>query len=215
MYKIISTTLDNFNGQKKGIFLTNSRHAYKNIKRSNGQPYWNCGTFLYQWHPGKTYSVRIHNASLKIESQINNANNKSTEGLNQIKYSWIKMENGLWAKAFALKGNIPVAFSLKENIFGNAKYVGNHMLNVQEAQTMYDAYDALLFLAPLENLHFSARMDFIYTQDFKEELKRRIKLLNGDNINEELEKEGVRTIDGYIHKITQYQGKTKNTLLRH
>jgi hypothetical protein len=214
MYKIITTTLDNFKGKKKGIFLTNSRHAYKNIKRSNGQLYWNCGTFFNQWHPDKTYSIRIHNVSMKIEYRINDLNNKSIEGLEELKYSWIKMENGLWDKAFASNGNNPIAFPLEANIFGKAKYIGNHMLNVQEEQTMNDAYDAVIFLAPLDNLHFSAKMNYFYNDKFKKELKRRIKLLQGDNLYKELEEEGIRTIEEYIDKAFIYDGITKNNLLQ-
>ena len=55
MYKIISQTLDNFKSDRKGVFLTNTRHAYKGIKKTNGEFYWNTGTFLHQWHPKKSY----------------------------------------------------------------------------------------------------------------------------------------------------------------
>ncbi len=47
----------------------------------------------------------------------------------------------------------------------------------QPRQTIYDAYDRLLFLAPLDNLHFSATIGFIYTHTFKIELEKHLKLL--------------------------------------
>lgn len=55
------------------------------------------------------------------------------------------MDNGLWDKAFEENGNTPVAISLNDNVYGKAGYVGNHMLNVVNGQTMYDAYDGLIF----------------------------------------------------------------------
>ena len=123
------------------------------------------------------------------------------------------MEDGLWDKAFKMSQNEQVAFSLKDNIFGKAKYVGNHMLNIAENQTMFDAYDALIFLAPLDNLHFSAEIDFIYTEPFKKELKRRIEILEGHNIKAFLSENNVSTIEEYIEQECQYQTRTKNKLI--
>ena len=79
------------------------------------------------------------------------------------------------------------------------------MLNVLSGQAMYDAYDAVIFLKPLEDMHKTAKVDFIYTQEFKKELKRRYKLIFSDeqiakelndydagNLEELIEKEFVR-----------------------
>lgn len=213
MYKTILGYMGKFSGNKKGIFLTNTRHAYKNIKDATGATYWNCGTFFHQWHPGKTYSIRIHNITLSIESEKATKKNTSTEGMDRINYRWIRMENGLWDEAFKMNGNAPIAFSLKDNIFGKAKYVGNHMLNVYPDQTMYDAYDALMFLAPVNNLHMSAKLSFIYTEDFKRELSRRIRILYEDDIEGFLTKNNAKSIEAFIEGFAQYVPETKNELL--
>ena len=213
MYKTISQTLNNFENNDKGIFLTNTRHAYKHIKDSNNELYWNTGTFLNQWHPGKSYSIRIHNVNLSIQSIKDNVSNHTTEGLDRLSYSWIKMENGVWEKAFKENGNIPVAIPLEDNVFGKADYVGNHMVNVADGQTMYDAYDGLIFLAPLEELHFSAQVDFIYTESFIEELKRRITLVQGEQLPEFLANNKADSLDDFIKKIIQFQEQKKNTLV--
>lgn len=213
MYKIISKTLDGFDSGDKGVFLTNTRHAYKNIKKSNGELYWNTGTFLNQWHPKKTYSIRIHNVSLSIQSAKENVTNPSTQGLDRISYEWIRMEHGLWDKAFKENGNKPIAISMKDNVFGKSAYVGNHMLDVAENQTMYDAYDGLIFLAPLERLYFSAKVDFIYTEPFIQELKRRIRLLQGDELPEFLVSNNADSLDDFVKEVIKYQDPTKNTLV--
>jgi hypothetical protein len=213
MYKVISQTLDNFKSGEKGVFFTNTRHAYKRLKRVNNELYWNTGTFLNQWHPGKSYSVRIHNVNLFIRARLEKKSQSSTEGLDEVSYNWVRMENGLWDKSFKEMGNIPLAFSLKNNIFGKSAYAGNLMLNVADNQTMYDVYDGIIFLAPLEELHFSAKTDFIYTNSFKKELKRRIQLLKGERLDSFLYEEGVATIDDYIEKLVKFQDSIKNPLV--
>jgi len=210
MYKMISQTLNNFKDGNKGIFLTNTRHAYKNIRNSNNNLYWNTGTFFYHWHPGKTYSIRFHNVNLSIKSESDRKTNISTEGMEKYSYSWIRMENGLWDKAFRENGNVPVAISLEDNIFGKANYVGNHMANVPDNQTMYDAYDGLIFLAPLEELHFSGTLGFIYTESFIPELKRRIKLLHGEQLPDFLSENEADSLDDFIKQLMTPQKPKKN-----
>lgn len=209
MYKMIMKYMNNFDSGKKGLFLTNTRHAYKGIKNRDGKLYWNTGTFFHQWHTGKTYSVRFHNMNLFIESE-KNVKNHSTEGLERITYKWVRMGEGMWDKAFEKNGNKPVAIPFKENIFGKVPYIGNHMLNVQEGQTMYDAYDALIFLKPLEKSMFSAQMDFIYTPTFKREIERRIRVIQGDALEDFLQNKNFKNIYEYIEDICKYVPERPN-----
>lgn len=214
MYLIIKENMDNFSSGKKGIFLSNTRHVYKNIKNSQGNPYWNTGTFFYNWHPDKTYSIRIYNVMLNMEKADTEKKAVTAEGLDNIKYSWTTPENGTWDEAFRQNNNNPVAFSLKDNLFGQTKYIGNHMLNVQEGLTMYDAYDALVFLAPIDQLHFSAKMDYFYTKDFKNELIRRINIIYGEDIESFLQKNNAGSIEEFMEEFTKYQQKAKNDFMR-
>lgn len=179
MYKIILSYMDDFKSNKKGIFLTNTRHAYKCIKNKNGESYWNCGTFFYLYNPGKTYSIHFHNINLFFEGvkEVDPKEPKTTEGLEDVVVKWVRMEKGLWDSAFEKYGNKPVAFDMKDTPFGKAEYIGNHMLNAAQGQTMYDAYDALIFLAPVDKLRQTAMVDYIYTKEFKEELERRVQFL--------------------------------------
>ena len=186
---------------------------YMTHATANNEIDWNTGTFLNQWHPGKSYSVRIHNVNLFIRARLAKKSHTSTEGLDEVSYNWVRMENGLWDKTFKEMGNISLAFSLKNNIFGKSAYVGNLMLDVADNQTMYDVYDGIIFLAPLEELHFSAKIDFIYTNSFKKELKRRIQLLKGERLDSFLYEEGVATIDDYIEKLVKFQDSIKNPLV--
>ena len=213
MYKIISQTLNDFRSGEKGVFLTNTRHSYKGIKKNNGEFYWNTGTFLNQWHPKKSYSIRLHNVNLSIQSKLDTISKTSTEGLDRISSNWIRMDNGRWDKAFKENGNVPTAISLEKNIFGKSSYVGNHMLNVADNQTMYDAYDGLIFLAPLEELHFSAKVEFIYTDSFIQELKRRILLLQEDQLSTFLIENRVDSLDDFIKELVKYQEPEENLLV--
>ena len=201
MYKIILSYLDNFESGEKGIFLTNTRHAYKGIKNSEGKYFWNCGTFFYLHNPGKTYSVHFHNINLFFEGvkEVDPNTPKTTEGLEDVIVKWVRMEKGLWDSAFEVFSNKPVAFDLKDTPFGNAEYIGNHMLNVAPGQTMYDAYDALIFLAPVDEMRQTAMVDFIYTKEFKNELERRSKALyTEEQIKEILGNYGFESIRDFI-----------------
>jgi hypothetical protein len=179
MYKTILKEMDGFGSGRKGIFLTNTRHAYKGIKDRQGKYFMNCGTFFYNRHPAKTYSIRFHNLALLIKKKRNLKPGEilSTAGMERIVFKWVRMEKGLWDSAFDFLGNRPVAFPLKDNVFGNADYVGNHVHIAAPGQTMYNANDAIIFLAPLDKLHNSAIVDVIYTSKFKKELVRRYRFL--------------------------------------
>ncbi len=215
MYLEILKKMQNFKMGKKGLFLCNTRHAYKNIKNAEQQLYWNTTTFFSQRNPGKVFSIRIHNVTLSIQSvKKSETGRKSTDGLNETIYNWVKMDNGLWDTAFAINNNKPVAIPFAKTAFGKTKYVGNHMLNVNPGTTMLDAYDALIFLAPLNNLHFSAQLNYIFTPQFKPELQRRLMLLKGNDFDKFLKDNNCSTFDEYFTKTSQYVPITLNNFLK-
>jgi hypothetical protein len=203
MYRTVVDELDGFSGAGKGIFLTNTRHAYKGIKGKEGEFFWNAGTFLHQWHPGKTYSIRFHNMALSVEGERAPATNQAetTSGIERYRYSWIRMAHGLWDSAFEAFGNRPVAFPLEGNAFGTEGYVGNHMHKAAPGQTMSDAYDAIIFLAPLEELHNTATVGFLYTPRFKQELARRYRILyTPEQLQDRFERYEVDDLESLIEK---------------
>jgi len=208
MYKIILSYLDNFKSGEKGIFLTNTRHAYKGIKNRENKYYWNCGTFFYLHNPGKTYSVHFHNINLSFEGkkEVDSKILKTTEGLENVIVKWVRMENGLWDSAFEIFGNTPIAFDLKDTPFGKAEYIGNHMLDIASGQKMYNAYDALIFLAPVEKLRQTAMVDFIYTEEYKHELERRSKFLyTEEQIDKILNDYGLKSLREFIDNYFIYK----------
>jgi len=185
MYKFILEGLDGFASGRKGVFLTNTRHAYNGIRKNDGSFYWNTATFFRQWHPGKSMSIRFHSASLYFEDNED--------------IRWVRMGDGIWDCAFSETGDNPVALPLAGNPFGMQAYIGNHMLNVKAGQTMEDAYDAVIFLAPLEKQRQSARVSDIYTSEFKREMARRLRIMyTVEQLEQLLENEDVRTVEEYI-----------------
>jgi hypothetical protein len=190
MYKTILLEMEKFESNKKGILLTNTRHAYKEIRNKQKELYWNCGTFFHQWHPGETYSIRFHNVQLFLEKQ------------EQVRFFWDRIADGIWDRAFNAHGTKSVAISLKDNVFGNEPYVGNHMLNVAPDQIIYNAYDGLIFLGPLEKMHKTAIVDFIYTEDFKKELKRRYQIIySKEQLDRQLQENNAESIEALIDKV--------------
>jgi hypothetical protein len=215
MYLEILRNMEDFKKGIKGLFLCNTRHAYTNIKDSTHQPYLNTTTFFSYRNPGKVFSIRIHNVTLSIEAaKKSETGRKSTDGLNQKVYKWIRMDNGAWDAAFAINGNKPVAIPFRNTSFGKTAYVGNHMLNVAKGTTMADAYDALIFLAPLNELHFSAQFNYIYTASFKPELERRLKLMNGNEFDSFLKNNHAASFDEYYQNEFKYIPMRPNKLIK-
>jgi hypothetical protein len=203
MYASIRDELDAFRSQRKGLFLTNTRHAYKGIKRRDGQFFWNAGTFFAQWHPGKTYSIRFHNATLsvlRVKEPVAGAA-KTAEGRERLDYQFVRMARGLWDSAFQALGDRPVAFPIAGNVFGAEPYIGNHQAEALPGQTMQDAYDAVIFLAPLDKLRQTALLDSLLTPAFREELKRRHRLLYTEaQLGELVKRHNARDLDDYLTK---------------
>lgn len=214
MYQIIKSQMADFKNGEKGFFLTNTRHAYKNIKDSTGQLYWNTNTFFNQRDPGKTYSIRIHNASISITQKKVNAGKITTEGLNEFEYKWILPENGLWDSTFIHANKFPYAIPLANNCFGQSKYLGNLMINVKKGTTQSDTYDALIALTPFTNWHFSSTINFIYTQEFKVELKRRILLMQEGNLADFLKENEAESVERFIELLSVATPVQNNNLLR-
>jgi len=213
MYKTILNRMDGFEQGTKAIFLTNTRHSYKHLRNREGDLFWNCATFFDQQYPGKSCSIRIHNVSLDVTGVKEVTGSTSTQGLEKMEYRWVRVASGAWDRAYAQSGSRPIAVPLRDNVFGRTKYVGNLVLAARPDQTMYDVYDAVVFLAPLEQLRFAAAMDFFYTPDFKQELRRRVELLEGDHLAQLLKDENAETLDALIEQFTKYGPEQKNSLV--
>lgn len=198
MQAVIVEHLDGFRSGRKGLFLTNTRHAYTGLHRAEGGLFWNATTFLAQQHPGRVHSVRIHNVALKVEAKARTEGPRSTDGLREMTYRWVRMEGGAWDRAFAAAGGRPVALPLAGNAFGRSAYVGNQMLTARPGSTMAEVHDALVFLAPLEDLHLCGRSALICTPAFREELKRRIRILEGPDLGPFLAREGAKDLDAFL-----------------
>lgn len=201
MYLNIRRHLDGFSSGRKGIFLTNTRHAYTGVRRRDGAFYWNCGTFFRQWHPGRTLSVRCHAPQLAILAvrDLPEGAPRTAEGMERIEARWIRVEDGRWDLAFARCGDRPVAIRLPGTPFGTTRYVGNHMLDVAVGTTMADAYDALVYLAPIERWRRTALATELYTPEFRRELERRYRILyTADQLAEGMHEAGAATLSELI-----------------
>jgi hypothetical protein len=205
MYENIRRELDGFDSGRKGIMLTNTRHIYTGVRRGNGELYWNCGTFFRQWHPGRTLSVRCHGPQLAILAARtpDAASPRTAEGLERIEYKWIRVQDGIWDRAFAANGNRPVAFLIAGTPFGTAPYVGNHMLDTAPGTTMADAFDAIVFLEPVDRWRRAATATELYTREFRLELERRYRILYDERqLADRMREAGVTTLPALIDKDT-------------
>jgi hypothetical protein len=203
MYEVILGELDGFRSGRKGVFLTNTRHAYKGIRDGRGRLYWNCGTYFHERHPGKTYALRCHGPQLYLEASRpkNKAGPATAEGMERLVFRWVRPGRGRWDEAWARLGPRPLAVPLAGNVFGREPYVGNHMLDAAPGQTMADAYDAVLFLAPLEQCRQTALLGEIYTPEFRRELARRYRVLfTPEQLAARIKEAGMGTLEELIEK---------------
>ncbi len=202
MYASILSASDDFR-KGKGLFLTNTRHAYARLRDRAGRTMWNTAAFFHEWNPGRTMSLRVHNLTLRVEAARDATGPRTAAGMERMQYRWARAAEGRWDAAFARAGNRPVALPLAGNAFGAAPYEGNSMLSTRADQTMADAYDALVFLAPLESLHDSATTGFYFTPSFRKELRRRIELLEGDGLAAFLADEKAASVEAFIDALAK------------
>lgn len=179
MYLTIRGELDGFHAGRKGVFLTNTRHAYNGFRTRDGRTAWNTAAFFHHWDPGTTCSIRIHNLALQITPRAAPpATPRSAQGLDGYDTAWVRVDGGAWDAAFARSGNAPVAIALAGTPFAATPFVGPGSRSAAADLTFGELYDATIFLAPVDRLHESARTVFYVTAAFKRELKRRLTLLN-------------------------------------
>jgi hypothetical protein len=118
-----------------------------------------------------------------------------------MEYTFVRMARGLWDSAFRAHGDRPIAFPIIGNVFGEEPYLGNHQLDALPGQKMKDAYDAVIFLVPIEKLRQTALVDFIYTPSFRQELKRRYRILYTEaQLAELFQASQVKDLDGLVEK---------------
>lgn len=202
MYRVILDAMQNFEAGTKALFLTNTRHAYKAIRNQQGELYWNTGTFFHRFHPDRTAAVRIHSAQLFLSRDPQSGRKKAR---------FDRVDDGAWDAAFAAYGRERIALTLNHGPFGVTDYVGNHMLDALPGQTLADAYDALVFWAPLETIRRSARLAAVYDESTRHELRRRLPIVFGDEDPAQARRAPVERVEEWIgarpeglHPLTQF-----------
>ena len=88
------------------------------------------------------------------------------------------------------------------------------MSYVEEGQTMYDAYDALIFMKPLEKTNFSGHTAFYITKEFKREMVHRIEVMYGHDLDAFLHRHKVNSIEEYIENHSKPSPEKSNPLVK-
>lgn len=198
MAATIAEQLEDFKAGRKAFFLTNTRHAYLGLRAKDGSLLWNATTFLAQQHPGKVASLRVHNLALQVTARRPVEGRQTAAGMEGATFSWVRMAGGAWDAAFRARGDRPVAVPLDDNAFGRTPYVGNQMLSARAGSRMSEVHDGLIFLAPLESLTSCATSDLVCTPAFRDEVRRRIQVMEGADLAGFLEEEGAASLDEFL-----------------
>lgn len=147
MYALINEGLGGFRSSRKGIFLTNTRHAYTALRQKDGSRFRTTASLIKMWHPGKSVSIRINAPVLNVAGKRSDPNQpRSQSGEEQFEIAWTRVADGLWDEAFAAAGGALRVVPLANTPFGEAGYRGNLMLAAAPGQTMSGAYDAVMYL---------------------------------------------------------------------
>jgi hypothetical protein len=91
-----------------------------------------------------------------------------------------RLASGLFDSAFAALTNRPMAFPLARGPFGELPFDAS--LDYVTTNSYRAAFDAYLYLGPLENEIFSPLIPGFYTDAFVQELDRRYRLENGQGL---------------------------------
>jgi hypothetical protein len=91
-----------------------------------------------------------------------------------------------------------VAVPLDDNAFGRTPSVGSQMLSARAGSRMSEVHDRLIFLAPLESLTSCATSDLVCTPAFRDEVRRRVQVMEGTDLAGFLEEEGAASLDGFL-----------------
>ncbi len=211
MYSIIKDALHRLDGTERGIFLTNTRHAYTGLKDTEGDFYWNTATFFRQWHDNDaTLSIRFNAPFLNIIKSIEESEEVATsQGLERYEYGWTRAADGDWDRAFERGGGQPVALPLAGTAFGEAPYVGNRMHRAQSGQTMADVNDVVIHLLRLEEWRQSAVYSDIYTPGFQSEIVRRYRAAyHPSEIERMLARNGVESLEEFVKLVAEPEPMT-------
>ncbi|MBR9824696.1 MAG: hypothetical protein GYB36_02695 [Alphaproteobacteria bacterium] len=205
MYSAIRRTLDNMSGEERGVFLTNTRHAYTGLRSRDGQLFWNTATYFAERYPDQTYSIRINAPFLIIEREAGDQSSPATgEGLEQIEYRWGRADDGRWDAAFATHQDMPVGIELTGTSFGASPYIGNLMLNAAPGQSMEDVYDGLIHLGPISEMQTARTFHEIYTPAYRAEVARRYRnAYTPDDLQTYIERNGVETLESFIELLAE------------
>ncbi len=161
---------------RHGLFIVGRGHVLENLTTFVGdEPKRTAGWHLRQELGEQVYSITQHTPIIRNVGPVSG-----------------RACLGLFDSAFAALEYKPVAFRLTDSPFGK-----NHFDSDADAwpwQGRYqDAYDAYIFLTPLEKETFSPLIDGFYTDEFVQELDRRYRMMHGKGL---IEAWGLAELDG-------------------
>ncbi len=152
--------------KRHALFIVGYGHAMVNLTRAGGEPMKSAA-----WHlreklgEANVFSVMPHGP---VQPNFGDANGRRALGL--------------FETAFAAVGNKPMAFPLDHGPFG--KQIFDADLERVTADPYSKGYYAYLYLGPLEDEVFSPLIPGFYSDDFVQELDRRVRITDGKGMVE-------------------------------
>ena len=154
---------------RHALFIVGYMHGLKRITHPGGAPFESAGWHLCQ-KLGETnvFAVFPHSPVM--------ANHGGVDG---------RLALGLFETAFARLSNRPMAFPLDHGPFGELLFDAS--LDFMTSDSYRAAFDAFLYLGPLEDEIVSPLIPDFYTDAYAKEVDRRCRLMNGRGLESDPE----------------------------
>ncbi len=155
--------------KRHALFIAGFAHL-QNVKFPGSDlPQKSSGCYLRQALPEQFYSIVQHGPILGRSMP-----------------NWGRTCLGLFDEAFAANGNQPIAFALANNPFGQQRFDLDATRCTATEDRFCDAFDAYIYLGPLEDEISSPLIPKFYTDEFVKELDQRYRLMYGYGMVEKL-----------------------------
>jgi len=198
MADIIEQTVKTKTDKRNCLFIVGFGHAYKssvpgNYSSERGESALSAGAQLVK---------RLSEENIFIIFQhVPMMTNFGSVGL---------VREGLFDAVFEITGNKPVAFNLANSPFGAEHFDADYDMSFDKRTGNFaNNFDGYIFLQPLKDEDTDYVLYDIYTEQFIEDVKQRLKILGWGNINRMFGVDGEVTPKKIIDDLKKYEGSKR------
>jgi len=147
---------DSTEHRKKALIILNRPHSYQDYLRDNRKNLKSVASYVFDYYPGMVANVMINWRKLEKKDYL--------------------IADGKWDAAFHFMKNPSLGFDMKGSPFGDDLF--DHYDKPANDTRYKDIYTGFIFYEPIEDWALTLGIPNIITNDFNEELMRRVFIAN-------------------------------------